>query len=201
MRMKKVNLVMQQVNFPCACTVEDINQTQTRRRTDFCSSCKLQMVLTVISGLTLLSILQLSAQQGVDRTLVPGASGAAVVRATVNKIQDVFGDDHQFLRRIAFVESKDGTDKNTYRPGYHGGIWQVDEIGFQATQDTASHSRLKERHKKINEEFGIKWPSVQWSDLRIPLYSAIAARLFLLNIPGDIPCDIQGQANYWKAHC
>ena len=156
------------------------------------------MAFAVILGLTLLSILQLSIQQGVDRTLVPEASGADVVRATVNKIQDVFGtDDHQFLRRIAFVESKDGTDSSTYRSGYHGGIWQVDEVEFLGTQDNASN--LTQGYKMISEAFGIDWPTtVRWNDLRIPLYSAIAARLILLNISEAIPCDIRGQAMYWQ---
>ena len=159
------------------------------------------MASAVILALTLgLSVLQLSDQQGVDRTLEREASGADVVKATVNKIQNVFGDDHQFLRRVAFVESKDGVDSNTYRPGYHGGIWQVDEIGFRDTQDTVSHPRLTDRYEQIKEEFGIDWPSVQWSDLRIPLYSGIAARLKLLNIPAAIPCDKEGQATYWKTY-
>ena len=159
-----------------------------------------KMALVVVLGLTLLSAFQLSVQQGVDRTLERGVSGADVVKATVNKIQNVFGDDQQFLRRIAYVESKDGTDSNTYRSGYHGGIWQVDEIGFLDTQNTVSHPRLDVRYEQITEEFGIDWPSVQWSDLRIPLYSAIAARLILLNIPEAIPCGIQGQATYWKTY-
>ena len=158
------------------------------------------MALVVVLGLTLLSAFQLSVQQGVDRTLERGASGADVVKATVNKIQNVFGDDQQFLRRIAYVESKDGTDSNTYQSGYHGGIWQVDEIGFQGTQDIRSHPRLPVRYEKIRKEFGIDWSSVQWSDLRIPLYSGIAARLILLNIPETIPCDKEGQATYWKTY-
>ena len=159
------------------------------------------MAIAVIFGLTLLSILQLSAQQGVDRTLVPGASGAAVVRATVNKIQDVFGtDDHQFLRRIAFVESEDGNDRDTYRSGYHGGIWQVDKSEFLSTQNNASNPQLTQRYQMISKAFKIDWPSIQWSDLRIPLYSGIAARLLLLNITEAIPCDIQRQATYWRTH-
>ena len=37
-------------------------------------------------------------------------------------------------------------------------------------------------------------------DLRKPLYSALAARLFLLNIPESIPNDIDRQASYWKQY-
>ena len=158
------------------------------------------MAVLVITLVLVLHVFQLSTQLGVDRTLESEASGADVVRAVVDKIQDIFGNDHQFLRRIAFVQSKDGTDRNTYRCGYHGGIWQVDEIGFMDTQNTKSHPRLTTRYRLIKNAFGIDWPSVQWTDLRIPLYSGLAARLFLLNKPSAIPQDIAGQARYWKRY-
>lgn len=149
----------------------------------------------------LLALLQLSIQQGMDKTQIREESGADVVRAVVNRIQEVFGkNDKQFLRRVAFVESKDGTDSNTYRSGYHGGIWQVDRVAFQDTQDTASHPELFAKYDRIMREFEIDWPSVQWTDLRRPLYSGLAARLFLLNIPSEIPGDIAGQAMYWKRY-
>ena len=148
----------------------------------------------------LLNAFQLSTQQGVDRTMQREATGADVVRAVSNRIQAVFGNDRQFLRRIAFVESKDGTDSNTFRSGYHGGIWQVDEIAFRSTKDTASHPGLIAKHQQILDTFGINWSDVEWSDLRIPLFSGLAARLFVSNIPADIPCDISGQATYWKRH-
>lgn len=135
-----------------------------------------------------------------DHTLEAEASGASVTIAVVNKIEDVFGSDKQFLRRVAYVESKDGTSPGTYQSGYHGGIWQVDKIGFEDTQDVASHPRLTAKYEVINKAFGINWSGVEWTDLRKPLYSGIAARLFLLNIPSAIPSDIAGQAAYWKRH-
>lgn len=138
--------------------------------------------------------------QGVDRTLEAEASGVSEVRAVVGKIEAVFGNDNQFLRRIAYVESIDGTHQNTYQNGYHGGIWQVDEIGFRDTQNIASHPGLSAKYEQIMREFGINWPDVEWMDLRKPLYSGIAARLKLLNILAPIPCDIAGQAAYWKRY-
>ena len=166
-------------------------------------SSALNMAASLTGAVLILSIImfQLSAaQQRVDRTLESGASGSDVVRAVTNKVQGVFGDDQQFLRRIAFVESKDGTDSSTYRSGYNGGIWQVDDIAFRATQDTSSHPGLIQQYKKVKDAFGIDWPSVQWSDLRAPLYSGLAARLFLLTKPGNIPCDVAQQAAYWKIY-
>ena len=57
----------------------------------------------------------------------PGGSGADVVEEVVDMIKAsrIFPDDKKFLCRVAWVESKYGTDRNTYRKGYHGGIWQV----------------------------------------------------------------------------
>lgn len=140
----------------------------------------------------------------VDRTLTPGASGTDVVHSVVERIQrsNIFPPDNQLLRRIAYVESKDGTDRGTYRRGYYGGIWQVDLIGFRATQDTRAHPRLRGRFDRIQKIFGIDWRLVQWQDLRKPLYSGLAARLFLSNIPAAIPPanDLRAQGQYWKVH-
>lgn len=168
-----------------------------------CKEQKLQETMrsSLLTLVLLLHVFQVCIEQGTaDRTLQSEASGADVVRAVVKKVQSVFGDDHQFLRRVAFVESKDGRDRNTYRPGYHGGIWQVDEIGFDSTQDTRSHPGLVSKFERIKSAFGIDWRRVRWSDLRMPLYSGIAARLFLSNIPSAIPRDVRGQAKYWKDH-
>ena len=147
----------------------------------------------------------LTAGQLVDLTRTPEASGKAVVKAVVSLIRQsgIFPDDQSLLRRIAFVESKDGKDRRTYRAGYHGGIWQVDQIGFNDTQDTASHTKkLAVKHQQIKEHFGIDWPSVTWMDLRKPLYSGLAARLRLFNVKDPIPpaSDIEQQGQYWKEH-
>ena len=140
------------------------------------------------------------AGQAVDQTRVAESRGATVVKAAVAQIQrsGIFPDDHSFLRRIAYVESRDGTHPGTYRARYHGGIWQVDLVGFQSTQNTAHHPSLVVKHREIRMRFGIDWSTVQWMDLRKPLFSALAARLFLSNIRKPIPSDLMGQAAYWK---
>ena len=139
-----------------------------------------------------------------DDTLMENASGSAVVRAAVGRIEDanIFPNDNQLLRRIAYVESKDGTDNNTYRVGYYGGIWQMNEVGFQVTQNTMSHQGLATILDSIQEQFGIYWSAVCWQDLRRPLYSGLATRLFLSNVPTAIPfaSDLQAQGEYWIAH-
>ena len=136
--------------------------------------------------------------------LTPGSSGADIVQTVVAKIggSGIFPSDNQFLRRVAYVESKDGTDPNTYRSGYNGGIWQVDKVGFEDTQNTSSHPALSKKFDSIERQFGIKWREVTWEDLRKPLYSGLAARLFLSSKPAAIPpaSDVEGQAAYWKKY-
>ena len=60
----------------------------------------------------------------VDLTLEPGQTGSAVVEAVTNMIQEacqLFTDDRQMLRRIAYVESEDGDQVGSQL----GGIWRV----------------------------------------------------------------------------
>ena len=63
----------------------------------------------------------------VDRTIEERGQGAEVVQAVVDRIRDacIYPDDHLILRRLAFVESRDGQDPRAFRHGYYGGIWQV----------------------------------------------------------------------------
>lgn len=155
---------------------------------------------TVVLILVAVIRIQLSLQQGVDKTLQEGSSGSNVVRAVVNKIQNAFGTDYQFLRRVAFVETRDGTEPGAY---LYGGIWQVDESYFIDTKNITglgNQSELIQAYKTVYEKFKIDWLSTKWSDLRIPLYSGIAARLLLITVPKSIPCDVPGQAAYWATY-
>ena len=132
--------------------------------------------------------------------LTKEGKGAVVVDDVISQIENsgILPSDKGFLRRVAWVESKFGTDPGTYRAGYNGGIWQVDEIGFRDTQNTTSHPKLKGKYEKICEKLKIDWENTTWEDLRKPLYSGLAARLFLGNLPSSIPDTLQGQAIYWK---
>ena len=79
--------------------------------------------------LLVLTLLGIVFNQGfsADLTITPNMFGAEVVEAVVNIIREscLFAEDKRFLRRLAYVESHDGTDPKTYRSGYDGGIWQV----------------------------------------------------------------------------
>lgn len=72
---------------------------------------------------------------------------------------------------------------------------------FDLTQDSTVRYYLLQTIKDIQTAFGIDWPSVEWSDLTKPLYSAIGARLYLqyqsrANTAG-IPRPIEDQGKYW----
>ena len=133
--------------------------------------------------------------------LQEGSNGSAVVLLTIARLQQsgIFADDNELLRRIAYVETRDGTAENTYRQRYNGGIWAVDENIFNDTQNINIYPRLRAKFDQIRRQFNVDWCSVRWSDLRKPLYSAIAARLALYNFPRTIPkaIDESAQAQLW----
>ena len=138
-----------------------------------------------------------------DLTLVSESSGTSVVQACIAKIDDasIFSSDEQLLRRIAYVETHDGNDSNTYTgSNNNGGIWQLSSAKYSTTKTSAllSSSLLQ----SVSSKFGITWSSTSWSDLRKPFYSAIAARLYLEVISASIPLstNINGQASYWASY-
>ena len=132
------------------------------------------------------------------------SAGAAVVLLSAVHIRStgIFGDDNDLLPRIAYVETRDGSAANTYREGYHGGIWAVGESAFSSTKDDTTYSSLTAVFENIRQEFGIDWPSTTWSDLRKPFYSALAARLVLFITAAPIPVssDVQRQASFWAQY-
>ena len=163
-----------------------------------------KVTMKLISVYVLLLVGCAYAQQNID-ILQEGGSGSAVVLLSIARIRQsgAFGDDNELLRRIAYVETRDGTTEDTYREGFDGGIWAVTRDAFLDTQDTDANPRLPGRFRAIREQFEIDWPSVTWRELRRPLYSAIAARLVLFIAPvRSIPqaSDIAAQAEFWMRY-
>ena len=123
--------------------------------------------------------------QSRDLTLEPNTAGADVVRAAVAKVlsasrneRRIFGNriNYWLLRRIAYVETRDGLDSSD--ENYHGGIWRVDEEVFN---NTRTNSRLQSYREAVDSVFEIRWnSSVSWTELRKPLYSALATALNLV---------------------
>ena len=101
----------------------------------------------------------------------------------------------EFLTRIAAVESCYGLNRRAGKD-----IWQIDSIGFEDTQNLASHPGLQKKFDILKAK-GIDWPSKTHIDIESNIFlNCIAARLLLGNKPGSIPNDLEGQATYWKTH-
>lgn len=165
--------------------------------------------MTRIHFRTYLSLLVLSvlvqrpvSGRTVDSTRQVGANGTCVVSATVSLVQEsrVFPRDNRMLRRLAYVETRDGESVETYREGYFGGIWQVNREIFYETLNTTIHPQLLSIYSDLVAVFGIDWLTVQWEDLAAPLFSALAANLYFTVVNESIPQagNISGQASYWK---
>ncbi|XP_065920908.1 uncharacterized protein [Dysidea avara] len=139
-------------------------------------------------------------QVKVDLAKKPEQTGTQVIETVVDRIgrSSIFGNDFGYIRRICWVETKDGTDEKTFRPGYHGGLWQVDEAVFHKTQDTSSYPILLKKYDQIKSAFDIDWLYVKWVDLRMPLHSGLAAWLYMFTREEKIPLNIQEQADHWK---
>jgi hypothetical protein len=141
----------------------------------------------------------------------PGAQGAEIVEAAVRTTQHLFSetelaDISVFLRRIARAESECGRNSSTYRPHYFGGVWQMDRVAYEETKRVSSHPNLAKWHctiqkkaKKIGYPL-VEWASTRWEHLAAPVYSCVAARLYLACIPAPVPSSLSQQAAYWKKH-
>ena len=87
--------------------------------------------------------------------------------------------------------------ERTYAGNNDGGIWQLSETKYLATK-TVNQQLLKDIAAHIN----IDWTATVWSDLRKPLFSALAARLYFEVITAEIPLspDISAQGSYWATY-
>ena len=139
--------------------------------------------------------------------LESGRNGTDVVLLSVAYIQQaaVFADDNKLLRRIAYVETRDGLDRDLKSGSEdgrdRGGIWAVRRDSFTNTQ-TSSDSEIVQKRDQIERTFGVNWEAAQWSELNKPFYSALAARLVLFSASQNVPNDndLMTQAQFWKYH-
>ena len=129
-------------------------------------------------------------------------SGSKVVEAVVDRIarSEIFENDFGYIRRISWLETKDGLEKLTFRPNYHGGLWQMDEEVFKQTKDTNTYPTLTDKFVRIEAKFQINWISVLWNDLQKPLHCGLAVHmhLYMLTRVERIPLSVQDQAEHWK---
>lgn len=125
-----------------------------------------------------------STQSQSDLTTVPGSNGVNVVRAVLSKLDesDIFEQSgnadltNVFLRNMAYVETSDGTAFP--QENADGGIWKITAMQFQRTKELrpSRHSRV---YDNIAAYLGQDWRGVDYQDLEKPLYSGLAARLYL----------------------
>ena len=83
--------------------------------------------LTASAVVFVVALVAMTSSTPNDQTKQPEAKGADIVEAVLDRLSTscVFSDDKLFMRRLAYVESADGADPDTFRSGYFGGIWQV----------------------------------------------------------------------------
>ncbi len=115
-------------------------------------------------------------------------------------------DVSAFLIGIAKAESRLGKHPDTFRKNYYGGIWQIDAMAFKDAKDTKSHPSLIRIlpiiDNCLSQIYGknMTWLATNWQDCTIPLFSCLAARLFLAVIPEAAPISAKDQATYWKKY-
>ena len=152
----------------------------------------MQLIFQVTVVATVLSVAQ-SCDSCVDQTRIPGAIGATTVLASVRLVKhsNIFSEEYGTLRRIAYAETEDGS---LYEPG-SGGIWKVSDEVFYSTKNS-SGTVLTE----INSFFLIVWDNVTYEDLDKPLFSALAASIFIQDMQnsGNISIStVNGQIDLW----
>ena len=137
-----------------------------------------------------------------DLTLDMYEKGRDVVNAVKHKmdLSGIFPEDDRFLARVAWVESGFGTHNDTYIPNFQGGIWKVNLAKLTQTQSTVQFPHLIPLHDQIETTFHISWMTVVMADLERPMYSGLAAALYLTTLAPSIPFTVNEQAQYWTNH-
>lgn len=146
-------------------------------------------------------------QCSVDVTRELETNGTIIVQDCIAVLDQsgIFEYDDQMLRRIAYAETQDGNDPSTYS-NFNGGIWGLNETKYNETKTNAHKlAQLQKVMPEISRILGINWLNTTWDDLRKPLYSAIAARLYMLilaNYTIDIPLgsEVSDQGVYWSRY-
>ena len=113
-------------------------------------------------------------------------------KASTKSSKPIFMADNFFIKRVAMVEN------SLNRTSKEGGLWNVDECAFKATQGKRKENKqLAALHKTVRRTFGVTWSKIKFSDLRRPLYSVLAARIVLEMNERSIPRGLRNQARFW----
>ena len=127
--------------------------------------------------------------------LNPAGYGSEIVEAVILKLHSlqILTCHHRLLRRIALVETEDGTSK----PG--GGIWAL---------DVSRYSNITQEVKKaVNTKLCLNVTGdIPYNFLKQPLISGLASNLYLNYLENNrsigIPVarDIKKQAQFWNTY-
>ena len=141
-----------------------------------------------------------------DRTVLEGKQGRAVVHAVLTKLDSCEVNnltDHRLLRRIAYVETTD-----RFIPASGGGIWAVKQSHLEVVSHTLREWLYHScRHLLNNNNILIQRVLLDpYGATNIPMVSGLVASLYLRNLTlsrGEvIPLagDIPGQAKFWSEY-
>ena len=139
------------------------------------------------------------------------ASGSCVVEAVLKQLDKsrIFQQDHRFMRRIAYVETRDGREtvhENVTETGCHKrvGIWGMTSSILQTMKNKTilvEYPDLNNVSRHICEAFGVNMTGHERLNLRNPLVSGIIARFYLhyLTVIAGLqfPESVAGQAYFW----
>ncbi|XP_076803308.1 uncharacterized protein LOC143447209 isoform X1 [Clavelina lepadiformis] len=138
----------------------------------------------------------------VDLTLSPGSVGKEVVEACILKLDSlsIFSNDFEFMKRIAFVETKFGT--NFTSKDITRGIWQMSIPMLSELQAEASSAILVSLVTTISQTLGPSLVDFNNMDMTIPFHSVIALRLYieLIQNASAVPGLRQDQHDWWETN-
>lgn len=156
---------------------------------------------------------QVSVTHAADATLIPDTGGCEVIEAVLTKIEaaEIFDEDNGFLRRLAYVETRAGQSPSTKG----NGPWAVTESMLQATQvnvsdDATDYMRLHPLRYLIWNSTKLRdannarivWRDVTFEQLRQPLFSALASRVYLHLLTSrsgsGVSLRLDSQATFWS---
>lgn len=123
--------------------------------------------------------------------VVLDSSGIDVISDAVflTERSGIFSKDHHFVKRIAIVEAA------MNKTSKEGGLWRIDRCAFTGiTQNRRKYRRLVSLQKRVRKTYGITWSRIRHFDLRRPIYSVLAVRLYLEITMPTIPRRLRSQA-------
>ena len=153
-----------------------------------------------------------------DQTIANNANGSDVVEAVIAKIYSshIFEPDHRFLRRLAYVETMDGTNNNALMGLETGGIWALEHCKLkmlyralmnETNQGQIADIKLANISRNIYLSFNLDVSTVLCvKQMSKPFFSGLIARLYLyyLNVTKNISIPLAGnveeQAQFWVTY-